>query len=261
MDEREDEDLVEEFRKGDERAFQTLYDRYFPALTRFFIRKGCPAAEAEDVAHRTFLKFLKAEKRESKFDRAKRGFRSWIHTVAQRALIDHYRARRPDAGVGGRTDEAALIDAVAARETAATEVFDIADFSEGVRQCLDALPPFLRASLLAELDGKGLADIARDNAIPYGTAGSRRHTAHERMRRCLESKGYWFVPHGNSLPAALVVLRFAGGEMLVRLDPESLEGHGYRLLPNAPALPDGARIVLQLREMVLVRMRKLHEER
>jgi RNA polymerase sigma-70 factor, ECF subfamily len=187
MDERTDEELFDRLRNGDaaekRRAFDTLYERYAPALTGFFVRYGCSEADTDDLTQHMFMHVYAGTGRFRRFVPAQGRFRPWLYQAARWAALEHLRARRSrrDVGVGGESEDGAAIESVASRELGSVEVLEIDDFAEAVQQCRSALPQHLRESLLAEEEGKNLDVIARLAGLCYGTAGSRRHTAHREL--------------------------------------------------------------------------------
>lgn len=88
--ERSDEELVLEYRKGDETAFAILVDRYTPRIYAFAHRLSADMALSEDATQETFVKAWKSL---GKFD-ARQSFKSWIFSIASNATIDLLRKRK-----------------------------------------------------------------------------------------------------------------------------------------------------------------------
>lgn len=89
---RDDNALIQAFHHGDTRAFEKLYERYFPQVYAFVYVRTHHKATAEDIVSQTFLQSL--EKIDS-YDTAKGTFGAWIHRIARNLIVDHYRALRP----------------------------------------------------------------------------------------------------------------------------------------------------------------------
>ena len=80
-----DEALFLRYREeGDLDAFGQLYDRHAAAIYRFLVRLFRDASGAEDVAQHTFLRVHEAR---NSFDE-RRGFRTWIFTIARRLALN-----------------------------------------------------------------------------------------------------------------------------------------------------------------------------
>ena len=83
-----DDELLESWRAGDQRAGRQLFERHYDALNRFF-RNKASLSDAPDLVQRTFLACL--ESVES--FRGDSSFRTWMFAVAYRQLCKHYRSR------------------------------------------------------------------------------------------------------------------------------------------------------------------------
>ena len=78
--------------RGDADAFIQLYRRHLPAVYRYAYARTGNRQDAEDV---TALAFERAWAALPRY-RATGSFRGWLFTIAQRALADHRRRRRPE---------------------------------------------------------------------------------------------------------------------------------------------------------------------
>lgn len=79
-----DADLVQCYQKGDEEAGNTLCQRYWDTLHRFFKKRIRNSEVAKDLVQETFLAVLKTLKNGK--DRSPRHFRSWCYKIAARIL-------------------------------------------------------------------------------------------------------------------------------------------------------------------------------
>lgn len=80
-------DLVKRCLKGDERAFQTLYDTFAPKMLGVCKRYARETAEAEDLLQEGFLKVfnqLNAFKNDGSLE-------NWIHRIMVNNSIDSFR--------------------------------------------------------------------------------------------------------------------------------------------------------------------------
>ena len=83
-----DEDLMRFFIKGDEKAFEQIYDRYESFMVNFFYRKlWSDRTKSEDFTHDLFTKII--EKPES-FDPS-RSFKTWLFSVANNMCKNEYK--------------------------------------------------------------------------------------------------------------------------------------------------------------------------
>lgn len=88
--ERTDDQLITEYRQGDETAFKELVERYIHGIYAFTFRLTGREAEANDIAQETFVKVWK------KLPAYKLSgtFKSWIFAIARNTAIDHLRKKR-----------------------------------------------------------------------------------------------------------------------------------------------------------------------
>jgi RNA polymerase sigma-70 factor (ECF subfamily) len=92
---------------ADRAAWQEFIEIYRPVILRLAQRKGMQAADAEDVAQEVSAVVAKAvEQWEHDPQRAK--FRTWLHRVANNAILNAFSRGKPDRGAGGPSLHAAL---------------------------------------------------------------------------------------------------------------------------------------------------------
>ena len=92
-------------------AFGDLYRLYAPQVLRYVSSRVSGAQEAEDIANTVFEKAFAAIGR---YEPSPAQFSTWLYTIAQHTIIDHYRKRRLP-----QVDDAEL------------ELFAVTDPSEG----------------------------------------------------------------------------------------------------------------------------------
>ena len=81
-DECSDADLVRCYQKGNEKAGNTLCQRYWGALYGFFDKKIRNSEDIQDLVQETFFEALKS----LKSGQPPRKFRSWFYKIAARVL-------------------------------------------------------------------------------------------------------------------------------------------------------------------------------
>ena len=171
---RDDVELLEAWREGDERAGRALFERYFDPVERFFaVRVG---GDVDDLVQQTFEACVGGR------DRVRDGssFRGYVFGVAYNVLRAHFRARRRAAAItvghdtlpGNRPGPSTWMRAREDEEL----------LQEGLRQ----LPRPLRSALeLHYFEGLPAADIARILLLPEGTVRSRLRRGRSLLRIAL----------------------------------------------------------------------------
>ena len=84
-----DEELVLEIIKGNQWAFEAIYDRYATPLYNFFFMKLGSKEKAEDLLQNIFLKLIE---KANFFDEHK-SFKTWFYTLAHNLCKNEYRTR------------------------------------------------------------------------------------------------------------------------------------------------------------------------
>lgn len=74
-----------------ERGFEEMYNAYFPKIYNYIYYRILSREETEDIVSDIFLKVARNA---GNFDRSKASFGTWIFTIAQNTLTDHYRRKK-----------------------------------------------------------------------------------------------------------------------------------------------------------------------
>src|SRR5436305_10361279 len=88
--ERTEHELVAAVRRGDERAFETLYERYQRRIYAFVLGMVKDHGRAEDVTQEVFVSAL----RRMRATERPIAFKPWIYEIAKNACIDAFRRTR-----------------------------------------------------------------------------------------------------------------------------------------------------------------------
>ena len=175
-----DEQLLAQYRQGNQGCFRILVDRYQRELFHFLVRFLGDRSLAEDTFQETFLQVHESA---SDFD-VQRRFRPWLFTIAANKARDmlRFRARRPAGTLNGAIvnddDETRFIDLLNSNVEVPEAALEKNELSEMVHHVLMQMPEPLREILLlayfSQFPYKQISDIL---GIPLGTVKSRLHTA------------------------------------------------------------------------------------
>lgn len=177
-----DEDIVEAFCRGDDRATAALYERYGRLVFTVCLRVLGNRTQAEDATQQTFIQAWKGA---DTFD-SSRQFGPWLATIARRVSIDAQRheQRRPHDSIDERTDrrpdhtDPALIALPPNPEQI--------EIVWKVREALDGLAAQDRELVrLQHLEGVPQSEIAHRLGLPLGTVKSRSHRIHRQLAATL----------------------------------------------------------------------------
>ncbi len=137
-----DRKLVAAMLRGDERAFRTFFDAYYPRLYRFALRRmGGDGDLAQDVVQATMIKAM----RNLSGYRAEAALFSWLCQICRREIFDLNRTKKRRAKHAVMLSDNAQVRSATARVPAPEEhdpqqVCDTAEVAGLIRSVLAALP-------------------------------------------------------------------------------------------------------------------------
>ena len=171
-----DRELVRDYLRGDNSAFETLYGRYRESLFRFLVFTLGNEQLAEDIFQRAFMKFFE---KAAEFRILGGGnFKSWIFTVAVNLSRDEYRRRENRL----RARDFRLEDAADTRLPDPGSAADREKVTLLVRSAIEELPVRFRQIVgfryYSDLTFEEIGKILR---LPAGTVKSRLTTALKRL--------------------------------------------------------------------------------
>ena len=164
--------LVAAYRRGDEQAAAQLMQRHMAALGRFLYSSGADADEVDDLVQETLFRAF----RRLATWRGEASFRSWLFTIGNNLLRDHFRSRKghrllslEDHDIPGQGDPHAELAALEAEER--------------IRQGLAGLSRLQReVFLLRAQEGSEYDEIAQALGTTPGAARVHYHHAVKRLK-------------------------------------------------------------------------------
>ncbi len=163
-----DEALMIAIRKGDQRAFNEIYERYSGPLLGYFIRMLWKDREkAEDFVHDIFAKIIK---KPELFD-PERKFKTWIYSVANNMCKNEYKKQEVRKNTTNGLDEFyAVSDENSNVFGEVQDVFFRAEFEESMNSLDEKHSEVFK---LRHMDGLSIKEIAEVLEISDGTVKSR----------------------------------------------------------------------------------------
>lgn len=171
------EELLRRVAGRDQTAFRTLYEQFGRRVFAFLLHRFQNESLAEEVVSDTLLHVWNAPHA----FRGESSFSTWLIGVARFKMLERLRQRPTGTDDIDEIDEGELVE-----ETGPEDVAAMRQRSEGVRQCLDALPAEQRECVhLAYYEGWTLEEIGEQMGQKRETIGTRLFYARRKIQACL----------------------------------------------------------------------------
>jgi RNA polymerase sigma-70 factor (ECF subfamily) len=175
---------MDRYARGDDAAFEEVYDGLAPRLQSFLLRYTHDRARAEDVVQQTMLQIHRARGRFTLGGHVV----PWAFAIARRLLIDMH--RRGGREVLAPTDDDTVTQLLAAVDAPADDVAIAKEVATHLAAELARLPEKQRVAFeLIKQDGLSLAEAAQVLGTTVPAVKLRAHRAYEAMRAVLAELG------------------------------------------------------------------------
>ena len=181
-----DRDLIRAYREGDERAFETLLNRYQSGVFSKIVFVVRDHEVANDLFQDTWIKVVKVLKSGKYVEEGK--FGPWVMRIAHNAAIDHFRRNRKKRMVRP-TDEFDIFDTISHDEPNAMDCMVQEEVLAELRQLIPALPEEQREVIKMRLEQQySFREIAEETGVSINTALGRMRYALINLRRMVEEQ-------------------------------------------------------------------------
>jgi RNA polymerase sigma factor (sigma-70 family) len=185
----QDRELFGRWCDGDLRAGNALFDRYFPAIRRFFRNKL--DADVEDLVQRTFVACVEARDR----FRGDASFRTYLFALAHNVLRRHYRTASRK-GEALDFDEISAVDLGAGPSTILNMREELVALLDGLRAIPLASQVILELVYWEKMTGPELAVVLD---VPVDTARTRLRRARQLLASAIAKTPHAAGKLGDSL--------------------------------------------------------------
>jgi len=184
--------LVEQARRGDDSAFETIVNRYSRLIYNIALRSASSPEDAADITQETFLKAWRSL---SSF-RGDCALTTWLCRIALNCACDHARAAKRHQSLsltvsdedGEREMELPETDVRSLPEEEMTRQAEI----EAVRQAIASLPEEQRLIVtMRDISGLSYAEISDSLGLEMGTVKSRINRARAAIKNFLLERNFF----------------------------------------------------------------------
>jgi RNA polymerase sigma-70 factor (ECF subfamily) len=173
------EDLLLQVARGDDAAFEHVYDRLSGPVFGLVRRVVRDRAQAEEVAQEVMVEVWRTAAR---FDPTRGTALSWVLTMAHRRAVDRVRSAQASSD---REERAARMGGDVAYDQVAEAVTTRLE-GERARRCLDGLTELQRQAVtMAYYGGYSYPEVAGLLRVPLGTIKTRMRDGLVRLRDCM----------------------------------------------------------------------------
>ena len=172
-----DEQLMLNYREGDNEAFALLYQRYKGPIYRYLLHGSSNKATAEELFQDIWANLIKARERYQ----ADAGFKTYLFRLAHNRLVDHYRRNSLRLVENGNQEESSYTELPLDHSVADQDCVD------RLKREIGTLPADQRdAFVLKEESGLTLEQIGDLAGVGRETIKSQLRYAMKRLREALE---------------------------------------------------------------------------
>jgi len=191
-----DEVLIGRCRRGDERSFDILFDRYKARIYTFIVRFVKDHKAAEDVFQETFIRVF----RKARHFRHQAKFSTWLYTIAANLCRDELKKRKRrqivslDAPLGdgrgeGRVVPAAVLNIADEAAVGPRVEAEKRELTGVLVEALEELPENARVVIeLHMMHGLRYREVAEILRCPVGTVQSRMYNAVQLLKKKVKAR-------------------------------------------------------------------------
>ncbi|MDG2344254.1 MAG: sigma-70 family RNA polymerase sigma factor [Flavobacteriales bacterium] len=189
-----DDQLIENFVKGDNKAFDVLLKKYQNRIFSYIIQLVHDHDLANDVFQDVFIKVVTHLKRKSYNHQGK--FLSWVLRIAHNQVIDHFRkdAKMPSVGKSATNDDFNIFDVLKLEESSIEDEMVNKQILADVRSLVEQLPKDqMDVVKMRYFSGMSFQDIADKSNVSINTALGRMRYALINLRKMMKEKNIALV--------------------------------------------------------------------
>jgi len=181
-----DEDIMELFQNGDEKAFNLLFERYNKRIYHFLFRYTQNTNDCEDLVQETFMRVFRSK---SSYNRIAR-FSTWLYTIALNLAKTHYKKKSRMDLVGFHNDDLQqtyeVSDMIESTSSQPDSIYQRRAIIRYVERALQKISDDFRDVLvLRDIQGLTYEEISDVTGYPMGTVKSKLNRGRVQLQQLL----------------------------------------------------------------------------
>ena len=181
-----DEQLVDAYAKGDNKAFDELLQRHQQNVFTSILRLTKDRDLAEDIFQETFIKAIMFISQGRYTESGK--FAAWITRIAHNLVLDHFRQGKAERSVSTDNEEVDILNRKDLCEENIEDVLITRQIHRDIRRIISALPENQREVLVMRYyRNMSFKEIAEATNVSINTALGRMRYALMNMRRIADA--------------------------------------------------------------------------
>ncbi len=178
-----DENLMLQYQKGEQIAFEALYRRYKDVLYRYFLRHCSSREQSEELYQEVWVKLINSAARY----KPKAKFKTYLFTIAHNTLVDFYRKVKPTQTI--EFEDAELTEDFTQHPSTLAlpeDEFTLKQKSKFLMQALEELPADQKETAILHFEqDMSVKEIAEVTKVKTETAKSRLRYAKNKLKAAL----------------------------------------------------------------------------
>jgi RNA polymerase sigma-70 factor (ECF subfamily) len=180
--------LLPSLKDGDSAAQKTLFDKCYPDIAGFVIKRSRSLADADEITSQAFTRCLTEIGKLKKPEQ----FRFWLYQLANHSLADYYRSKKTEIETVPLSQEIIETLPAPSRETDPAKIVLQKEWFEQFYKVVDKLSVDDRGYITDVLEGTGLSDMAIMRGKNVTAVKKGIHRARIRLSELLASDPYFF---------------------------------------------------------------------
>ena len=188
-----DQDLITAMKNGDQKAFEELYERYWPEVYSMIYRRVRDKEVTKDIVQDIFINLWRYRDRII----AERSLAPWLNVIARKQAISWYRKQLSTKQREAQYQDGEVLVPSSSTELEAKELQDLLDRE------IERMPVNMKQSFqLSRYENKSIREIASELCLSEQTVRNNISIALERLR----SQTRKFYSEPANLAGVLVIL-------------------------------------------------------